>query len=341
MTQLAAIRSDTLDLQEVVAAVARPEAGAIATFAGVVRNHAQGQPVTKLEYEAYSGMAEKEMARIMQNISIEMPDVQLAAIHRVGTLEVGELAIVCAASAPHRREAIRACELLIDRIKESVPIWKREHGPSGPYWVGWQDARCLAHTEHQHCDHGSPKADRLQGSGPTAPLAGLRLAILTVSDTRRAGTDRSGKLAQELLLAAGAEVAGMAIVADEPDQIREQLLAWTGAEPAMDAIVITGGTGIAPRDQTIEAVRPLLGRIIDGFGETFRHLSFEQIGARAVLSRALAGTVGGALVTVLPGSPAAVRLGVQELVIPMLPHAAKMIKGQVDHHHSAQEEPAP
>jgi molybdopterin synthase catalytic subunit len=71
-------------------------------------------------------------------------------LHRVGRLSVGDLAVVCAASAPHRDEAFRACRLLIDRIKERVPIWKCEHGPDGPYWVGFRDARCTGH--HNHVD---------------------------------------------------------------------------------------------------------------------------------------------------------------------------------------------
>jgi len=74
--------------------------------------------------------------------------VRLAAFHRVGSLGVGEVAVVCAASAPHRDEAFRACRLMIDRLKERVPIWKREHGPDGPHWVGWQDARCA--PDHHH-----------------------------------------------------------------------------------------------------------------------------------------------------------------------------------------------
>jgi molybdenum cofactor biosynthesis protein B len=141
------------------------------------------------------------------------------------------------------------------------------------------------------------------------------------------------------LLGAGAKLVDNALVADEPERIRERLLAW--ANESLDAIVITGGTGIAPRDQTIEAVRPLLDRVIDGFGETFRRLSFDEVGTRAVLSRAMAGTLGTTLVAVLPGSPSAVRLGVRELVIPVLPHAAAMLKGSPGHHHAPEQETTP
>lgn len=132
------------------AVVAHPSAGAVVRFDGVVRDHNEGRAVTLLEYEAYGSMAVAEMARIGDEIARELPGVRLAAHHRVGALEVGEAAIVCVASAVHRGEAFEACRRLIDRIKERVPIWKREHGPDGPYWVGWQDARC----GHDHTKGG-------------------------------------------------------------------------------------------------------------------------------------------------------------------------------------------
>lgn len=122
-------------------------------FVGAVRDEADGRAVTMLEYEAYPSMARSEMRAIAEEIAREIPGVRLAVTHRVGALRVGDLAIVCAASAPHRGEAFRACRALIDRIKERVPIWKREHGPDGPYWVGWQDARCTSHDDSHHEGH--------------------------------------------------------------------------------------------------------------------------------------------------------------------------------------------
>lgn len=139
---MAAIRSEPIDLSEVTAAVSHPGAGAVATFLGVVRDHNDGKPVSLLEYHVYETMAEKEMAAIAAEVSGELEGTRVAALHRVGELAVGDVAVVCAASAPHRAEAFQACRRMIDRIKARVPIWKREHGPDGPYWVGWQDARC-------------------------------------------------------------------------------------------------------------------------------------------------------------------------------------------------------
>ena len=140
----AEIRQDAIDIASVVAHVARPGAGGIDVFVGCVRDENDGRAVVLLEYEAYVPMALAEMNRIGEEIERATPDgsVRVAVSHRVGSLRVGDLAVVCAASAPHRAEAFAACRALIDEIKHRVPIWKREHGPEGAYWVGWQDARC-------------------------------------------------------------------------------------------------------------------------------------------------------------------------------------------------------
>lgn len=147
------VRDAALSLDEVVKEVSRPGAGGIATFLGVVRDESDGRAVTRLDYSAYESMAKREMEKIADEIEREIEGVRVAAIHRVGSLTVGDAAIVCAASAPHRGEAFRACRLLIDRIKERVPVWKREYGPDGAAWVGWVDARCSPEHGHHHHDH--------------------------------------------------------------------------------------------------------------------------------------------------------------------------------------------
>src|SRR5581483_7242214 len=118
------IRTEALSVDEVTAKVALPSAGGIDVFIGAVRD---------------------ENERIAKEIEAEIPGVTVAAAHRIGSLAVGDMAVVCAASAKHRGEAFQACKMLIDRIKHRVPIWKREHGPDGAYWVGWVDARCHDH----------------------------------------------------------------------------------------------------------------------------------------------------------------------------------------------------
>jgi len=135
------IRAEPLSVDECIRAVSHPGAGGIDVFIGVVRDTNEGHAVTLLEYEAYASMAEKEMERIFAEIRGEVPGAKVAALHRIGPLSIGDVAVVCAASAPHRDEAFRACRLLIDRIKQRVPIWKRERGPDGTAWIGWQDAR--------------------------------------------------------------------------------------------------------------------------------------------------------------------------------------------------------
>jgi molybdopterin synthase catalytic subunit len=137
-----------LSVDAALAAVRHAGAGGVAVFIGMVRDENEGRPVTRLEYEAYAPMALAEMRRICEELAREVDGVNLAVMHRTGDLAVGDIAVVCAASAPHRGEAFAACRKLIDRIKARVPIWKREHGPDGAYWVGWQDARCGHDHEH-------------------------------------------------------------------------------------------------------------------------------------------------------------------------------------------------
>lgn len=152
MSRVALVEQE-ISVDRVTSSVARPAAGGIALFLGAVREESEGRAVTLLEYEAYAPMAIAEMQRIVEELEREIPGVVLAVTHRVGALRVGDLAVVCAASAPHRPEAFRACRKLIDEIKARVPIWKREHGPDGAYWVGWRDARC---DEHGHAHDDAP-----------------------------------------------------------------------------------------------------------------------------------------------------------------------------------------
>ena len=150
---LVLLRATPLSVDEAMGHVKHSGAGAVCLFVGTVRDHNEGRRVVRLEYEAYPSMAEEEMRRIALEIASEIPEVRLAIAHRTGSLAVGDVAVVCAASAPHRDEAYRACRALIDRVKSRVPIWKREHGPEGAYWVGWQDARCEARGGHDGHGH--------------------------------------------------------------------------------------------------------------------------------------------------------------------------------------------
>jgi molybdenum cofactor biosynthesis protein B len=145
--------------------------------------------------------------------------------------------------------------------------------------------------------------------------------VVTVIDTRTLETDTGGALAAELLAGAGHPLVRREIVKDEPAAIAGVVLRGL-AEDGVGALLLTGGTGVAPRDVTPDAVEPLLERVIPGFGEIFRALSYEEIGSAALLSRALAGIAAGRVVFVLPGSRGAVRLGLEKLVLPELGHLA-------------------
>ena len=143
--------------------------------------------------------------------------------------------------------------------------------------------------------------------------------VLTVSDTRSIETDTGGSLIEELLTASGHRVHCRKIVKDEPDRVR-RLLEQLRDDPACDAVLLTGGTGIASRDTTYEAVVNLLDKRLDGFGELFRAISHQRIGPAAMLSRATAGVMHKTAVFSMPGSPAAVELAMKELILPELPH---------------------
>ena len=148
------------------------------------------------------------------------------------------------------------------------------------------------------------------------------VAVVTVSDTRDEETDKSGQLIKELLGREGHIVADYRIVKDEPTQIDALLDELTADDHACRVIIFNGGTGISPRDSTFEAIHARLEKILPGFGEIFRMLSYEEIGAAAMLSRAVAGTLRGRIVFSTPGSSNAVRLAMEKLILPELQHLA-------------------
>ena len=175
--------------------------------------------------------------------------------------------------------------------------------------------------EHAHGEkapaHGPSPAREHRSDAPTH----VACFVLTCSDSRAHADDVSGRALREGLEAAGHTVVGQTVVRDEPEEIRAAV--EQGLQGGARAVLVTGGTGITRRDQTVEAIRPLLEKEIPGFGELFRMLSFQEIGSAAWLSRALAGTVRGTLVFVLPGSPNAVRLALDRLILRELGHAVR------------------
>jgi molybdopterin adenylyltransferase len=164
-----------------------------------------------------------------------------------------------------------------------------------------------AHQEHHH-----------QGAH-----ARLRLSVFTASDTRTPENDESGRVIKEVLESAGHTVVHYEVLPDSPERIRQ---AATDNLATGDGLIFNGGTGIAPRDSTIEALRPMLSKELEGFGELFRMLSYQEVGSAAMLSRALAGISHGKIIVALPGSPAACRLAMEKLLVPELGHMHHLLR---------------
>jgi len=161
----------------------------------------------------------------------------------------------------------------------------------------------------------------------TRDAASVSCAVITVSDTRTVDTDTSGKTICDLLSEAGHVVSHYEIIPDNPDDpesLRERVRNLSQSENC-NAVILTGGTGIASRDSTIEAVEPLLEKKLDGFGELFRMLSYQEIGAAAMLSRAVAGICNDTVIFALPGSTKAVKLAMTSLIIPQISHLAGLL----------------
>ena len=151
----------------------------------------------------------------------------------------------------------------------------------------------------------------------------LRFALITISDTRTLETDKSGDVMEELVCGDGHQVVHRTLLPDEPDQITALVFQLTGSA---DVICLSGGTGISHRDRSYEAVAAVLDKTLSGFGELFRILSYEEIGAAAMLSRAVGGICGNTIVFSLPGSPHAVRLALGKLILPQVSHLAAELK---------------
>jgi molybdopterin adenylyltransferase len=156
-----------------------------------------------------------------------------------------------------------------------------------------------------------------------ASLGSFRGAVLTISDSRTEATDESGTILKEAIVAAGHQVGAYRLVKNEPDVVRATVSELAGQ---VDFIITTGGTGMSPRDLTIESCRPLFTKELEGFGDVFRLLSFQEIGSAAILSRATGGSVGQAMVFCLPGSKAAVRLAAEKLILPEIQHLLSQVR---------------
>ncbi len=203
---------------------------------------------------------------------------------------------------------------------------KDDHGPGSPLRVpDTIDVILPGVSVAEHKQHA-----------PSAPE--IRVAVVTVSDSRTEATDEGGRLVRDLATAAGFAVVSKVILRDEPADVAAHVRAL--ARPPADsgqpvqAILLTGGTGLSRRDTTVEALAASFDKTLDGFGELFRMLSYQELGAAAMLSRATAGTIGTTAVFLMPGSPAAVRLAMEKLILPELAHiAGQLNRGTQPHGH--------
>ena len=161
---------------------------------------------------------------------------------------------------------------------------------------------------------------------PDEQSIAVNCAVITVSDTRTTETDKSGRLIQQLLTDAGHQIVTYSIVKDEPEDIRSWLIELD-KNSNLEAIIFNGGTGIAPRDTTYDVVSNWLTKTIPGFGEIFRYLSYQEIGSRAIASRAVAGVTNQKLIFSLPGSSNAVKLALTQLILPELNHLVGQVRG--------------
>jgi len=157
-----------------------------------------------------------------------------------------------------------------------------------------------------------------------ATLGSFAGGVLTISDSRTEADDESGAAIARLIGAAGHRVAHYTVVRNEPAAVRASVEAWLQA--GADFIITTGGTGLSPRDLSIETLRPLLSKELDGFGELFRFLSYQEIGSSAIMSRATGGSIGRSLLFCLPGSRAAVELATSRLILPELKHLLSQVR---------------
>jgi molybdenum cofactor biosynthesis protein B len=195
--------------------------------------------------------------------------------------------------------------------------------PPSPARVEPAHARDPHHRHHRHYPHDSHDAHDAHDSHDAHDAPSVKCAVVTVSDTRTIADDASGAAIVELLREGGLDPSLRLLVRDDRDAIQAAIL--DALAHGARLVVSTGGTGIAPRDVTIEVVEGLLEKRLDGFGEAFRRLSWEQIGARAILSRAVAGTRNDAMICALPGSERAVRLAMKELILPIARHAIGLL----------------
>ncbi|MEG3640036.1 molybdenum cofactor biosynthesis protein MoaE [Magnetococcus sp. PR-3] len=352
------IQKEDFSVQNEVDALltANPKIGGVVTFIGTVRDFTSSDAVTALELEHYPGMTERELERIVAAAHTRFPVETIQVIHRVGYLEVGQNIVLVVAAGSHRAEAFDACRYVIDHLKVRATLWKKEITPDGAHWVEscpgceaaasqWEDLKkethhthaveAIAEQAHSHAHHGHSHdsghhhahdhAHDHRDHGPgVASWPGLRVGIITLSDSRTLANDKSGDALEGAVLSYGGRMVKRHLMADDQEKLASCLTQWADHE-GVDVILTTGGTGPSPRDITPEATRQVCDRELPGFAELIRIAGLEQT-RNAVFTRGVTAYRGLTLVVNLPGSTRGA-LHSLEAIADLVPHALRMAAG--------------
>ncbi len=328
--------------------------GGVVSFVGTVRDLADPgageESVVALNLEHYPGMTEGELAKIETQAKSRFDLEALLVVHRVGRLALEENIVLVIAAAAHRAHAFDACRYVIDYLKILAPFWKKEILASGKErWVDacpgcvaaathWHDLAPVPHRADEQChhQHALPHGDAPGGVGDQAvervphekkegvDWRGLKVGILTLSDSRDLASDKSGDGLEKIVRGFGVCNVLRRVLRDDREEIARVLGLWSDEEK-MDVILTTGGTGPGPRDVTPEATRMVSQRELPGFAETIRREGLKQVRS-ALLTRGIAAFRGSTLIVNLPGSTRGATHSLMA-VADLVPHALSMAKG--------------
>ncbi|MBF0622338.1 MAG: molybdenum cofactor biosynthesis protein MoaE [Magnetococcales bacterium] len=328
--------------------------GGIALFVGTVRESTPGDggdTVAAIELEHYPGMTERELAQVEADALRRFPVDVVHVVHRIGRLEVGENIVLVITASSHRAEAFEACRYVIDHLKIRATFWKKEFLVDGTErWVDicpgceaaachWDDLKGLAHTHpvepksHHPQDHGKHLGHRHHGhhkdhghihNHKTVDWNGLRVGLLTLSDSRSLSQDTSGDALAKMIAGFGGDLVNREILPDDQGQIEQCLVNWADSDH-LNLILTTGGTGPGPRDITPEATKAVCDKVLPGVAEEIRRQGLKQVRS-AVLTRGVAAVRGETLVVNLPGSRRGSTFSLAA-VADLVPHIVRMVKG--------------
>lgn len=307
MADLARIRATALSLDELTARTERPDCGALASFTGIVRDHHEGKSVLRLVYTAHEAIADKLIREIEQETIVRFGVAECLVVHRVGDLAIGDAAIVAVVRSGHRGEAFDAVRYVVDNVKTRVPIWKEEFYADGTsaFVEG-----CSLVSDHEHSNVG-------------------RAAVIVLSDSVASGTqqDTAGAAVVEKLKGIGFEIASFEVLLDEPVQLASRVEDLV--EDDVELVITVGGTGVGPRDITVDTIKPLLTTELPGVMEAARAYGQTKT-PMAMLSRGVAGLIERTVVITFPGS----RKGAEETfdaIAAGLPHLVEVVRKNRPH----------